>query len=413
MYTFVTAHCLARTVGSQWVELDISKSLVSAVFGTFRQTYIIVHDSYTDSNLIVNMDFFKAVYSGMNINVEEMLQRHNGLPIDTVPSLPNTDIKYARYSIGTMAGYKYDFAKAGYMYDPNVYSDILTDIRIDRPGYDTDIRLLHSHCLVSVNGFIHNTDTDGRYCYVIDGGKTMRIAQDNRFGILSFLDIGELTKIRINPEDIFPAEEGGVLKDKIVFKISEDIEESCFMLVLGGYLIVPEPDIFYRQGSNSYILDINKIPYLERIMESREFIDISSLGLNTTIINDKIIESSNAYSDEVIRNYLCMSQSFFVKVDTPNLTTRKFSIQRSNTPGQFICYQKPTVPMFVKYGRMVEYWSQKQGERYSVAVPDSYFRNYALRYRKKEDVQNIDDTFMAENPIYHYGGVFLEISSYS
>ena len=68
--------------------------------------------------------------------------------------------------------------------------------------------------------------------------------------------------------------------------------------------------------------------------------------------------------------------------------------------------------MFVNHGRMVEYWSQKQGDKYLVTVPDSYFRNYALRYRYKKSPQNVDDSLMVENPIYHYGGLMLELSSY-
>ncbi len=133
MYTFVTSHCLSRTVGSQWTELNISNSLLAAVYGTFRQAFIVIHDSYTNTDVIANMEVFKAGYSGMNITVNEMLTMHEGLPIETVESLPSTNVKYARYSIGNKVGYKFEFCKAGYMYDPDENSDFLTDIRINRP----------------------------------------------------------------------------------------------------------------------------------------------------------------------------------------------------------------------------------------------------------------------------------------
>ena len=411
MYTFITSHCLSRTVGSQWVELDISNSLLSAVYGTFRQAFIIIHDSYTDSNIIANFDVFKAAYSGMNITVKEMLVMHEGLPIQTVDVLPSTSVKYARYSIGNKAGYRFEFCKAGYMYDPNENSEFLPDLRITRPDYTTDISLLHKYCLITVNGYIHNTDTDANHTYVYDGAKTMKISEDNRFGILSFIDVGELEKIKIKKEDILPARIDGLLKEKIIFKIDEDIGDDSFMLSLGGYLIVPQEDIFWKQGNNTYMLDIKRLPYIERIMESKEFIDISSLNIRTSTIGDDTVEVENLYSDEVIRNYFTLSQSFFIRIKTNNISTVKYAMNRINTPGAFIMDQKPSMPMFVNHGRMVEYWSQKQGDRYFVTVPDSYFRNYALRYRHKASPQNIDNSLMAENPIYHYGGLMLEISS--
>ena len=412
MYTFVTSHCLSRTVGSQWTELNISNSLLAAVYGTFRQAFIVIHDSYTNTDVIANMEVFKAGYSGMNITVNEMLTMHEGLPIETVESLPSTNVKYARYSIGNKVGYKFEFCKAGYMYDPDENSDFLTDIRINRPGYDTDIGLLHKHCLVTVNGYIHNTDTDGVYAYAYEAGKTMKIAKDNRFGILSFLDVGELDKIVIKQEDILPARVDGVLREKIIFKIDDDIEDNAFMLSLGGYLVLPQEDVFWKQGTNTYMLDINRLPYIERILESKEFIDISGLGIRTSTIGDDTVEVDNLYSDEVIRNYMTMSQSFFIRIKTDNISTVKYAMQRINTPGSFIMMHKPSTPMFVNHGRMVEYWSQKQGDKYLVTVPDSYFRNYALRYRYKKSPQNVDDSLMVENPIYHYGGLMLELSSY-
>ena len=325
MYTFVTSHCLSRTVGSQWTELNISNSLLAAVYGTFRQAFIVIHDSYTNTDVIANMEVFKAGYSGMNITVNEMLTMHEGLPIETVASLPSTNVKYARYSIGNKVGYKFEFCKAGYMYDPDENSDFLTDIRINRPGYDTDISLLHKYCLVTVNGYIHNTDTDGVYAYAYEAGKTMKIAKDNRFGILSFLDVGELDKIVIKQEDILPARVDGVLREKIIFKIDDDIEDNAFMLSLGGYLVLPQEDVFWKQGTNTYMLDINRLPYIERILESKEFIDISGLGIRTSTIGDDTVEVDNLYSDEVIRNYMTMSQSFFIRIKTDNISTVKYA----------------------------------------------------------------------------------------
>lgn len=412
MYSFVRSYAISRSIGSQWSEIDLSKSLLSSIYSVFSKAYVIIYDSLIEQEVIVDIEFFKNRYSGMNLNLEEVLDRHTGLPLVTTDELPNMNIKHAIYSIRNKAGYRYSFAKIGFQYPDEFNSKFLPDVKITRPGYDTDMKLLNSHCLITVNGYVHDTDANSSECYVLGASKTIEISKDDRIGILSFLDVGELVKYKLSRDNIHPFRIDGDLKDKIIFKVDEDIEDDSFMLVLGGYLIFPQEGIFYRQGSDSFVLDINKIPYLERILECREFIDISSLNLDMNINEDGNIEISNLYSNDVIKNYLCMDKSFLVRIKTDNLNIRKFAVKRVNTPGHFVLLEAPKYPMFVGYGRMVEYWYQKQGERYLVSVADSYFRNYSIRYRKKEKEQVIGDGLMAQNPIYHQGAVMLEISSY-
>lgn len=413
MYKLINAHCLSRSVGSQWQKIDISKSLVSSVFNTFREVFLIIYDSFIDAEVIVNIETFRVAYSSMNVTVQEMLDIHSGLPLEITNTLPSTEIRYAKYSNAVKAGYKFEFTKAGYNLDYEQNSDYYKDLKLTRPGTDTDMHLIHSHCLVTVNGFVHDTDSDNTAAYVYDGATTMRIARDNKIGILSFLDIGRLTKIRFKEDSLMPARIDGTMKERVLIKLDEDIEDDNFLLVLGGYIIFPEEGVFWKHSDKSYYLDITKLPYIERLMESREFIDISSLGISIPDFNENAIDVNDPYTDTVIKKYFLLSQSFFVRVGCKTILTTKFSMNRINTPGSFVLYQAPVYPMFVHNGRMVEYWSQQQGERWSVTVPDSYHRNYALSYRQKSNTQHVDDTLMAQNPIYHRGGLMLEIAGYN
>lgn len=411
MYTFVTSHCLSRSVASSWKQIDISKSLLSTVFTTFRRVYLIVHNAVENIDVIVDLDSFRNKYAGLNITIENMLNMHAGLPLETMPELPNMEVSYARYMIGHKAGYKFQIVKAGYNYTTPQTSEYLPDLKITRPDYNTDMAELQDYCLTTVNGIIHSTETDGQALYVYDGAKSMRIANDNRFGFLSFLDIGKLTKTHIARDHIHPENPELSLKDKLVFSVSEEVGDRAYFLVLGGYIVFPENGIFWRTGANSFTLDINRIPYAERIMETREFTDISDMGLTSFNVSEDAVDMQELFSDEIIRNYLSLKNTFLVSIDTKVLNIEKFALRANNIPGQFLISQDPYVPLFVRNGRMVEYWSHKQDDTYVVSVPDAYYRNYALTYRDKTGNRIVDDSLMAQNPIYHSGALFLELSS--
>lgn len=411
MYTFITAHCLARTITSTWKETNISKSLLNTVLTTYRKVYLIVKSAPINSNVIVDLDTLRSKYAGMNITISEMLAFHAGLPLVTTKELPNMKMKYVRYMTGYKAGYKFNIVKAGYKYSIPQESEYLPDLRITRPTYNTDLRELHTHCLTTVNGFVHATDTDGEAHYVLDGAKTMRISNDNRYGFLSFAEIGKLTKTSINIDHIQPAVEGMSLHDKIVFTVDEALVNKPFFLVLGGYLVFPENGVFWRVGENSFYLDLKRLPYLERLMESKEFIDIAHLGITNLSMSGEAMDLREAFSDKVIKNYLTMSQSFFVSVDSDTFIANKYALRTTNIPGQFHSNVEPFVPMFVRNGRMVEYWTTKLDNTYVVSVPDAYYRNYALSYRDKTSERVTNDALLSQNPIYHTGALFLEITS--
>ncbi len=408
MYSFVNAVCLARSIGSQWHEVDLGPILVFDIFTTYAKVYLTLSHPDIHDNVYVDLDTLRVEFSSFNGTLEDLLIHLDNRTLATVPALPSTDVKAAKYSDAIRSQYKIDITKIGVVIPDNYPANELDDLKITRPKYPTDMHLLHSHCLLSVNGFYHMTDSDGSSAFVYNGAKTMRKSRMNHLGILSFLDIGAIEKVRIDPLLIYPQTPTSPLQEKIYFDVEQDLTNKSCILVLGGYLVFPSEGVFWQSGERTFALDIHQIPFPERLQESNLYMDLTSLGLSTL----DPIDPLELYSDIVLKKYLTMMESYLVIVDTPNLITNQIFLRHSHLPGMFTSYQDPTLPLIVNYGKVAEYWKTLEDNHWSVTVQDSFLRQYVLSQQPIYQQLTINDHLLPHQPYQHSHGFLLEILGY-
>lgn len=415
MYTLIRSVCLARTSGAQWKAVELGDILVFDIFNTYQQVYLEVSNVYLDSNVYVDLSAMRGRFGTYQGTLNELLITLAGDALPTVEKLPDTSIKFAKYSDAIMAGYKINPTIIGQQLEPNHPVSEMTDLKINRPKHDTNMSFLHTHCLVTVNGYIHMTDAeaDGSYAYVKDGCVSMLHSGMNQLGILSFLDIGELTKIPITVENIHPATEDYPLRKRIYLNVDVDTTDKTALLVLGGYLVFLEPDVFWQSGENTYALNISAMPIFERFFESRPYLNFYELGLLESDINPDMISSDEFLSDEKLIKYLTLSQSFIVLVDTKHLFTNKIFIKHTSLPGMFTSYTDPVYPLVVNHGKMAEYWKEFNDGHWAVNVADSYFRNYIFTHKSSKQLDNITDQRVPMRTHYNSRGYLLEIGCYN
>lgn len=412
MYSYERALGLSRSIGSQWEEVDLEDKIVFDIFQNYSKVYLVLNNSALVNEVFVDFDVLKPLYSSFNDTLAQLLVTIGNTTLPTVDGLPDTIVKFARYSDAVRVGYKIKPCVAGTALPDNYPAEALIDLKVTRDQYKTDMQLVEDYCLLSVNGYIHSTDANGDAAYVYDGGKTMRKSKLNHLGILSFLDIGKLTKIKIKAADIKPVTVGTALRDKINFTVEENLENKSYILVIGGYMVFPGHDVFWRSGQNGFTLDINRISYKERVFESTKYIDLEPLGLTKSTSGDNVYDVDELFSDEVIRKYMTLSQSFLVLVDVPNLVANKIFVRHSALPGMFTTYQDPTYPLIVNYGKVAEYWKTHEDGHWAVNVQDSYLRNYVASSQRPKEGQVITDNVLASKPFYHSRGYFLELAGY-
>lgn len=412
MYTYVKAIALARSIGSQWKEVDLADILVYDIFSTYTKVFLVLNNDVLAQDVNVDMDTLRTQYSSYSGTLSALLVEIGNRTLDTVPSLPNTQVRFAKYSDAVRAGYKVKLTIAGRELPEGYPQSEMHDLQITRPTYTTAMELIHDYCLVSVNGYFHATDATPQKAFVYKGGETMRKSKLNHLGILSFYDIGRLQKIKLDPDRIIPSEPDTHLRDKIVFSIDEDVSGKSYFMVLGGYLVFPEDGVFWQSGDKTFTMDINRLKYVERLFESNNYIDLSELQLTELPINPDAYNVDELFSDEVITKYMTMTQSFLVIVDTPHLVTNKIYIKASSMPGMFTCYQDPVYPLLVNDGKMAEYWKVPEDGYWAVNVQDSFVRNYVISEQPVQDRETVTDQLLSSQPFRHSRGFLLEIAGY-
>lgn len=413
MYQFVNSLCLGRTTGSQWQELDISEIAVKDIFNNFSKIYLTLFNVSLDSNIYTDFNLLRNEFSNYADTLNELLIFLDNRTLIALDSIPNSNIKYVKYSDAVRANYKVNLTKVGLNLPDNYPIADLTDIEITRPDYETDMSLLQDYCLLSVNGFIHNTDTDGEKTYIYDAAISLNKSKSNHIGILSFLDIGKLTKVKILEQNIHAHDDTSFLKDKVYFSVDENLDNKSYILVLGGYLIFPDENIFWKNGNNSFVLNLNHIQYIERIFETEQYMDLTSLGLTSIPINDSMLNIDELWSDDVIKKYMTMSQSFLVVIDIANLFTNKIVLKTTNMPGMFISYTEPTYPLIVNYGKLAEYWKTFEDGYWSVTIEDGFAKNYILSEQPYYQLGNVTDAVTPFKSFSHSRGFLLEIAGYN
>lgn len=412
MYTYRQSLALSRVYGSQWTHPDLSLTPLREIYQKYTKTYLKIHDSHTDTEVFMDLDTYRTELSETTLTVTEWLQAVSSVPLTTVEEPAHYSLTGARYENGVQRGYKYDLCKIGFPYPGNMPIEDLRDLKITRPTYPTDLTLLHTHCLNTVNGYFHRTDTDGSVAYVIDGGTTAMKARCSHTGILSFLDIGEIKQVKIEPENIVPLSEGDLLKEGILIRISEDITDKSVLFILGGFLIRPEPDVFYQVGENTWCLNLLGLPYFERILESQRHIDLSSMKLeNADTSADDTYFQESALTDEAIMAYLTLSQTFFAIIDTPEIFFNKINVRTSNIPGMITAYDEPTAPLIMGYGKVIEYSKIEESTAWALRVADEWYVQYAWQTADMSSRQQLSSQYSTWKPYLRSQGYLLEIKA--
>lgn len=397
MYTYIESVCLSRSIGSQWKKINIENVTLVDLFQKFSQIYLTL--STVNGRIYVDFNTLRREFSNSLLTFKDWLPTVYTRTLETVATIPSTEITFAKYSDIFQSGYKLNVHGA-------------KNVLITRPNTNTDLSLIDTHCLVTVNGYVHNTTYTDNQLKVINAAVSMGISDENHMGIISFANIGRLTKVIIDDTRITIENNPSVLKNRITFSISESMANKSFFLVIGGYIIFPSPNVLWYNNDNTFTLDLNNTPFIERIYESSLYLDLSSLQLKINPINKDMINVNELYSDEVLKKYMTMSQSFLVIVNIPNLKTNKINIRSCNMPGVFTAYQDPVYPLIVNYGKVAEYWKTYDEGHWSLSVSDSFMRNYILSETPIAQLPNVTNNLKPEVPTRHSNGYFLEISGY-
>lgn len=410
-YEYIRAQCMANTAGAQWSEPDLKYSPLNAVFDAYSGFFLVLYHSVLQRQCFVDMNTQRSRFASYAGTIEQWLVDNSDSTLPEVGSIADPTIRFVKYANAIQHGYKLNLVNRNFLNKSAPEGVETPDLALSRPTLETNLELIHTHCLVTVAGFVHNTDADGRRVFVLDAGAILKKKHQAHVGIISFLDVGSVKKVKIKPEQITRLDVDTPLFEKTVFTTEEDITGKSVILCLGGYLIFPKEDLFYRVGINSFAVNIQNTHYIERVLESNEFLDLTPLGLVELDNNEQATTTEYLTSDDVVRKYFTLSQSFLIIVDTPSLVVESTAVEKSRLPGNFWTRSEPYYPLMVGHGRLPAYWKIYESGSWALRMDDNYMRNYTVSHRPIQHVRVLTDFLSNTRPSEVSSGYMLKIST--
>lgn len=408
MYYYVTAHAVSKVAQSKWQSgLDLSNTQLKDIFAMYRKVYLELGNDFITGNVFFDLENIRTTHSTSYLKVNQYLVEQGNNTLATIDTLPSFDTKYALYSDAFRAGYKVDLMKLGVSYDTPLPVTEKTSLRLTRP--DTDMMIFNESCIVSVNGFWHNIAQDGDSIIVIDGAKSMHKSRQNQIGIYSFRQLGKITRVPITESMIYKEDTLSTLYEKTYINIGQSVDDKVAILVLGGYLVLPDRKAFYQTGAGTFALNMERLPYFDRFFEANPYIDLSNLGLSATNQNPSQVDTRQLMSDEVLKKYYTLSQSYVILLDSASFFSNRIQIRKSKLPGMFTAYKEPVYPLVVANGRVAEYWKTFEDGHWAVNVYDSYLHNRVFDATVSSKLTSVTDSSIPVETYKDSRGFLLEI----
>lgn len=412
MYVYQSAR--ARTKGREttWVEIDLRAVSMRDIFNTYAEVILALTHNVRPHLLFLKLNDIRSTlspaYQGMTLNAWLLANGSNALPtFNTPPTYRERTVRFADIWTANYDVFPVDRRRAWNAQFPHGDKN---DLLIRRANID--FRAMWQYCMVSVNGYFHRVGGSEEGLYVVDGGRSGRIANDNHLGILSFREVATVEYIPIVSGMVHKTTPLQKYSDYADITLPESVEGKTVLLVLGGYLHALD-EVYRVYGSRSVRVKMANYPFAERLYDSKGKINLDSLNLTPGPENENQYTIEQLQSDAVMLAYLTLPQSFFVVVDTPYLFAKKEMVENPEIPGRYIAPMpfKP-YPLFGAIGRHLVYHQREDWGRMVLCcehVPDYDYNFNRAAWRT---FTSIDNKAYSSNPWGFARAHLLELGRY-
>lgn len=412
MLTIKTAYTSSNKKSSRWIETDISSYPMKQLEALFGDVIVVI-------NIPSLQTLAKQVWVSKLTTLPQWLSASADITFgDWLVSIGETTLPYEDEvkdldQVAKKAHYAHLFHH-GYTVKPvdrvnsvdSVGSNAnKSDLYVAKKGVSG--KVLGTYGLYSVNGYFHIADYDDNAVYIHDGNTTVRKCNQNEVGVLSWRNIGRIRQYPITDTMISGVGSSIPLKDGLYVTLTKEQMASgkVFLFVFGGFLHVLD-ETYDRVGERTFRIHTSRLNIVERYFSSIDHLDYSTLKLAdyTKFNNDSLVSVNEALTDDNIRAYMKLSQTFLVAVDAARLYTELVPIE-SPLPGRaFIPTSEFDKDLIVgAYGRVMDYHAITEDDITVLSCALNKRNNYSFYGRPWLLQGAIDNKRDPNDPYRHVG----------
>ncbi len=415
MYYYTGALALPKTANARWTATDLSRATLQSLMDDYVDAYVGIQVpngvSYFTS---LSSIFGSWIPMNLNSTLEQWL---TGLPTayalpKTSNSMPTVSTQTILYSNGYVAQYVPNrIPPSSISIGTPEPLGALTDVLMTRSG--TDYNAVNDYCLFTINGYLHSSQMiAGTGIRVVGGGRTNDVTGNNKFGVISFKNIGAIQQIPITASMISTPDPLMLVGQTAYVNLGVSLVGKSLAMSIGGYLHTNDNTfqvVNYQTGL--VVVNLGVINLMERLFESSNYIDLSSLGLTAHPYDKAAIKLSDLANNAIMTNYLTLSQTFAIVIDAPSVYTSPNLIERTDLPGRFITPYLPALPLRLASGRLPEYSFVGDHGRYALGIDNALIPNYQFETTDWQNDPWIFPNLINDKPYRRSLGHLLEIGT--
>lgn len=393
MYTAQEAIGVRLGINKRWETINLATTTVAELFTQFRRVQIKLLPQNSSTSVYLDLQELAPTYSQFVGHIADILTLIGNASLPTTTTGVVLNQRRAFFRDAFKAGYRVEPVSQVNTIDSSIPNHLQPSIRLTRSGF-IDYQYAFNHMLVSVNGYYHQTDTDGvNGLLVVDAMKSVVRSDQNQIGLLSFSQMCSLNIARITDSMMD-------LSNPVqpVITLTGSMTGKSLLLSFGGVLLFVDGQALTQVGEVSYKIDLGKLPIVDMYYEAINYIDMSSLDLNTSAANNRQIVKDDLTTEAVVRAWLKLSQSFLVVLDTPSLYTQKQFLARSGFPGLYFAYRQPQNPIVLEDGRSPSYWTEYEDKQWRVSVYNNVVGNDLFYTNPAPSWRTVSETHMPGTP---------------
>lgn len=413
MYTFERAIAIETGINKRWKEVNISTVPTSTLFTKYKQIYAVLTHNTILGELTLNLD---DIATGIQTNTGTISEYLTGIGNNSLPTVPGSPVimkHHATFSDALDAGFRVDTIDFNVSQDTELPEDHKPHLVV-RPvkepiGYD--YIGLRNRVMANVNGFYHLTAANSLGYYIVNGNVSHLKSKMNYVGLLSFGTMGELFIEQIFEDMltfVMDADNKYVDKVHIKFKLA-DLTDKTPMLILGGYLLQIDNKDLLLTNSNILSFKIQNYPFAERYYESEKYLDFDAFNIPHSTDNPDLVPFNKFRTEEYLRKYFTMSQSFLVMVNARNIINERDYPERQTVPHSYISYTMPRWPLVVGQGKHEVYWAQEEAGQWMLRCNDTYRYNYMFQTTSSDELGYVDNTVFPGHAGMYSPAYFLKM----
>jgi hypothetical protein len=376
MYTLVTANLISNQLGAQWQTVDIGSMVLSVLFTNYRDGYITLTNPELTGPLYLNIsDLKQAAIKYANVGFVTWLAFIGNAALPATNAAPVITTRTILYSDATQAGYNAMRVNPTYPDLPGTTIASRSAAYLTKAG--VPVPLLQSSVLTTVNGLLHLNIPHAQGLMILDASKSLDLCNQNQIGLISFAKIGTVQQIAITA-DMITSDTTYLNSLNFYIRTGLDLTGKSAMMSLGGYLHCNDTTYAIIDYPNGVIeVKFWNIDMLKRVLDSFKIIDLASAITPVGPQSPGCFSVADIMSPAVLIQYLQLSQSFVIVVNTPSLYVQQHQLRATELIGTYDAFSEPLYPYIDTVGKLREYWSIPLDGLWTLSVLDNIAKRYA------------------------------------